>query len=411
VTASTALGPRLFVESVVSAGRIFDERNGSDPFLLDVRDRRTTNFLGVKQDWLFQAKRHGLKWGFELKDLRTEYEYEQTPTAGEPVALSPSPSGQDVGAYVADRIDLTESVRVETGLRWDRQSWLGGGGTLSPRVNAIWALTERTAIKLGWGIFHQPQRTDELQVEDGVATFYAPERAEHRVLSFEHERPDGLRFRATLYSKTMTDLHPRYENLFDPNGLFPEAEADRVEIDAEEGRADGIELAVAGPAGARIAWWGSYALSRAEDLTATGWVPRSWDQANAVNAGVRFRIADAWSLSLTGTFHTGRPTTPVTATATPLPGGGYDVVSAVGARNTERLPAYERVDARLGRIFRIGATRLSASLTVSNLLDAANPCCVESFAYEPHPDGTVTVTPHLRDGLPRLVVAALEWVF
>jgi len=93
ITASIPLGPRLFVDSVVSAGRIFDERNGSDPAVLDVRDRRTTNFIGVKQDWLFQAKRHGVKWGFELKDLRTEYQYEQTPTAGEPVALSPSPSG------------------------------------------------------------------------------------------------------------------------------------------------------------------------------------------------------------------------------------------------------------------------------------------------------------------------------
>jgi hypothetical protein len=411
VSASTPLGPRLFVESVVSAGSISDERNGSDPLLLDVQDRRTTYALGVKQDWLFQAKRHGLKWGFELKGLRTGYEYERTPVAGEPLVLSPAPSGQDVGAYVADRIDLSPEVRVEMGLRWDRQSWLDAGGTVSPRVNAVWSPNERTAMKLGWGIFYQPQRTDELQVEDGVATFYAPERAEHRVLSLEHERPDGLRFRASLYSKRMTDLHPRYENLFDPFGLFPEAAADRVEIDASEGRADGLELAVAGPAGARIAWWGSYALSRAEDLVGSTWVPRSWDQTHAVSAGVRFRIADVWSLSFTDTFHSGRPTTPVSATATALPDGSFEIVPQLGARNSERLPSYLRVDARLGRTFRIGSTRLTASLTVSNLLDRSNPCCVEAFEYAPHPDGTVTVTPKLREGLPRLVVAGVEWTF
>jgi hypothetical protein len=415
VSLESPLTQHLFVETVVSTGKVASDRTGSNPLLLDVEDLRSTRVFGVKQDWLFQAKRHGLKWGFDLKELRTDYAYATTPAPGAsdpaPSALSLAPSGRDIGVYAADRVDLSSAARVEMGLRYDAQSYLQGGGTLSPRVNAVYALSDRTAVKLGWGIFYQPQRTDELQVEDGVTTFYAPERAEHRVLSIEHERQDGLRLRVSVYQKRMTDLHPRYENLFDPFGFFPEAAFDRVEVDPDQARADGLEVAVAGPVGGRFAWWGSYALSRAEDRVDSTWVPRSWDQTQALNAGVRFKIAEHWALSFTGTHHSGRPTTPVTATATQNPDGSFDITPTIGARNSERLPSYHRIDARIGRSFAIRTTRLEASLTVSNLFDRANPGGVSGFDYEPHPDGTVTVHPQLRDGLPRLVSAGLDWKF
>jgi hypothetical protein len=399
---------RLFFETVLSVGRIRLDRSGSSPRALEVHDLRSTSTLGLKQDWLFETAHGTWKWGVDLEHTSTEYEYEMVPAPGSPdlatVALAPAPSGNEIGVYVSDRIPLSGKGWLELGLRFDAQSWVPGSqGTLGPRLNAAVPIGPRSLVRIGWGLFSQPQGIDELQVEDGLAAFQATERAEHRVVSLEHELPTGVVLRASAYQKKMTDVPVRYENLYDPYGFFPEASWDRVAIAPDAARAEGFEVAALGPVGERIAWWASATLARAEDRIGSEWVPMSWDHRNALDAGLRWDLPAGFRLSLAGSYRSGRPTTPVSWTDGLAP--------ALGARNSARLPSYRRIDASIARTFRLRGTTLEAKLTVLNLLNEANPCCVVGFESETLPDGTVTTRPVLRDGLPLFVTAGVEWRF
>ena len=60
---------------------------------------------------------------------------------------------------------------VEIGLRWDRQNWIGDH-QISPRLNLVYTAAPRTIVRAAWGMFHQSQRLNELQVEDGVDVFF-----------------------------------------------------------------------------------------------------------------------------------------------------------------------------------------------------------------------------------------------
>ena len=51
----------------------------------------------------------------------------------------------------------------------------------------------------------------------------------------------------------------------------------------------------------------------AEDIIAGDTVPRSWDQTHAGRLLIGYRRDERWSVALSGSVHTGWPTTPVLA--------------------------------------------------------------------------------------------------
>lgn len=417
--------PRLYAKTQVSVARLGRNRLGSSPEVASVRDDRSTSILGLKQDWVLEDGRHVFKWGVDLKKLRAEYDYSLVPSdTGEPLAGATStatvearqtmvePTGRDFAAYFADTVRLSDALTVELGLRWSTQSYApAADATLDPRFNFAYKIGSRSALRGAWGYFHQPQRINELQVEDGVNEFFPAQRAEHRLLSFEHTLGAGVELRLNAYENRLSDLKPRYENLFDPFGSFPEAKGDRVLIDADRAQAKGIELSVRGPERRNTSWWGSYTLSSTQDEVEGELVPRSWDQRNALNWGVRYRLGRQWDLELTGTHHSGRPTTPVTAEARTQSDGTVEIVPLLGPRNSTRLPAFHRLDLRAERSFAIRGTELQVFAGVANLLDRRNVCCVRSFDFDLESDGSVTVDRQDRPGLSRLFSAGLVWRF
>lgn len=423
ITLKRALSGRIFSQTVLSSGHLNNDRYGSSPRVADVRDSRSTGIAGLKQNWLLQGSRHFFKWGVDVKRLQADYHYTSTPTITpsssfgnaaslDPIAITTAPGGNDLGVYVADRFRVSPKLNVEFGLRWDIQTYtLKRDGTLSPRMNAIYTLGDRTTLRAGWGYFYQPQQIHELQVEDGVEEFFPAERAEHRLVSFEHELDGGFLLQLNAYQKLMTELHPRFENLFDPFGFFPEANGDRVTIAPETARAEGLELSLRSPATGRTGWWAGYGLARAEDEVDGRWVPRSWDHRHALDVGFRWKPGDRWDLTLAGNYHSGTPTTPVTAELHQLPDGSSQIVPSIGARNSHRLPAYHRIDARVSRSIPIRGTDLRTSLTVTNVLGRENTCCIAEFVYIPRADGTVTVERRTRHGLPRLLTFGVHWKF
>ena len=365
VTLKRAFSSRLYGQTVLSFGRLTSDRHGSTARVSGVQDARSTRLFGVKQDWLYQSRAQLLKWGFDLKHLEAQYRYTSVPTAAAPLAIASAPAGADVGVYAADRLRVSPNLNLEIGLRWDSQTYApDGDGTLSPRVNAVYAVGSRATVRLGWGYFYQPQKIHELQVEDGVADFFPAERAEHRIISYRHAFDAGIVLQLSGYQKRMSDLRPRFENAVDPFSFFPEANRDRVRIAPEAARADGFELVVQRPARGTTGWWAAYTLARAEDEIDGRWVPRQWDRRHALSVGLDWKPARNWMVAVAGSHHSGWSATPVSAEG------------EIGLRNSLRSTPYHRLDARVSRSVSIRGSDLTASLILTDAFDQGGVCCV-----------------------------------
>lgn len=113
-------------------------------------------------------------------------------------------------------------------------------------------------------------------------------------------------------------------------------------------------------------------------------MPRSWDQRHTVNFSINYRLADRWNFNLAGNYHSGRPTTPVSAGFR-----GTQFVTELGALNSDRLPSYRRVDLRASR----NVGRLGVFVELFNVLNFTNAQRINSFNFTRQPNGEITTKP------------------
>ena len=245
-------------------------------------------------------------------------------------------------------------------------------------MNLLYDVSSQTQLRASWGRYYQAQGINELQVEDGIDTFFPAQRADHFILSVEHAFTDGVSARVEAYHKDYDQLRPRFENLFDPLVLLPELQYDRVEVAASSGHIDGLEFLLQDRSALPWGWWLSYAVSSAEETVDGSEIPRSWDQRHTFNGGVSW-TQGPWEVALAGTWHTGWPTTPVSL----APGSSTEVL--IGEQNSASFDAFRSLDLRAAYTFELGSSRLLTFLELTNMLGLKNPCCVE---YEVLDSGT-----------------------
>jgi outer membrane receptor for ferrienterochelin and colicin len=350
-----------------------------------VSDLRSFQIFSVRLDSVFRGSISALplqqNFGIEARELTAQYAYMSTvrfeqnfPFPGSPPtqvqrAVAPHPEGDEFAGYWDGRLELGTRWAVQVGLRVDNQTEYGVAHATqwSPRISALFVPSPSTQLRASWGRFSQAQGINELQVEDGVDQFYPAQRADHAIVSVEQSLGAGFDLRIEAYRKQYRHVQPRYENLFDPLVLLPEAELDRVEIAPLSARADGVELLVtARPQGSWNGWFG-YTWSRVQDRMAdVGDVPRSWDQTHAFNVGVGWTHG-AWAATLADLYHTGWPTTALQTAPT----------FAIGARNAERFSAYNSLDLRLTRTFELSHGVLDVFVEVANATARKNDCCTK----------------------------------
>lgn len=387
------LGDGMLVETALSLAGLDQDRRGvesEETVQFDVLDQRNSEVLGLRQGWTWRAApRHLLQWGFELRAFDTEYDYASSFVFDDPLSeIRDDPEeGSRVfvgefeenhsGLYFSDRMLLAEPLTLELGLRYDRHT-LTDENHLSPRVNLAWALNETSVLRVAWGRFLQSQRPYELQVEDGETEFHATERSDHRVLGFEKlfgrdAKSGGLNFRAEIYKRRVSNPRPRYENLYEALNTFPELEPDRIRIAPDRSTAQGVELFLQGRAGKRLGWFANYAWAKTEDEIDGQTVPRQIDQRHALNLDLDCRLGAHWRLNLAGRYHSGWPITPLTLEEEDDGEGGTVYVPVLGPLNSERLPAYHRLDLRASREFRTGGGGLIVFfIDVQNLYNRKN---------------------------------------
>jgi hypothetical protein len=415
---------RLFLQSVASIGQLNTTRNGSygEPDFAEigsVHDDRSAQIVALKNDASFDLTRRNLiKAGITFRRAKSSYDYDADATIRfRPVIPGgPAPdftrhthldvSGSEMSAYLADRIRLTERLVAEAGVRLDSESYTPDGAHINPRLNLAWAAGPRTSVRAAWGRFAQPQSIYELQVEDGVNDFGEAQWAEHRVIGIDQALPGGVTARLEVYDKEFSDLRPRFENIFDRVVLFPELRHDRVRIDAQSGRARGAELLLRLDSRRPVSGFLSYSRAEVTDRIDGRDVPRAWDQPDALAFSVNYKRGAAWNFNVAGTFHTGWPTTPVTAAFV-----DGSLQSEAGPLNSQRLPSYRRVDLRISRNVPAGRGAVSLFVELFNVLSQENVVRVNSFDFSVDRDGVIDVTPRYESLFGILPSFGVTWQF
>lgn len=417
--------PDLSSDTVLSLGYLDNDRdaevNDPDQYIGAVTDRRNVKNYGLHQDWFFEGfEDHFLSWGFELRNERAEYEYQSYaeysdfyvlyPGIESPVesSIAAAPEGNAYSLYVADRWRFNDATALDVGLRWDRQTYTDPGfdDQVSPRVSLFHSLSPSTELRLTWGRFYQSQAIQRLQVEDGLDRFFRPQRADHWIAGLQTRFGTGYRARIEAYLKNYDRMKPRFENLFDPLGLIPELEPDRVRLDPESARARGIELTLEYSRGNDLDWWASYTWSEVIDRIDGADEYRGWDQRHAVQGGVGWRPG-LWEIGAAVSIHSGWPITGMTL--------GYDPEEEVylpipGPRNAERLGTFATLDFRISRQFPVRIGRLSAFFEVTNATNRKNECCVD-YDIDEDENENVFLDETIEHWLPILVAIGVLWEF
>ena len=438
--------PRLSSRTVLSFGsQRRDQSTRVEEFEfsgLAVEDR-SSDVAALRQSWSFEVgQRQLLKWGFEAEDLRADWHYDGRSTAFDPLYTLGGPpiekrnlteaarSGNTYGAYFADRFQLSDDLTAELGVRWDRQTHTGGD-QVSPRFNVAYSLGDDdrySILRAAWGQYHQSQDLRELQVMDGETRYFPAQRAEHRLISFEHGfparrgqsrgsgPPRRRSLRLEVYDKLLSDPRPRFENLFNAAELLLELRPDRVLVTPRRARARGFELVLKTQGGAPrsrsalVDWWLSYANASVKDDIDGVWIPRSWDQRHTVAFSLSYRLWRKWQLNLAGIFHTGWPVTRVDLETVRLADGTIEFRRRVGPRNGDNYDPFNRLDLRLSRRFPSRYGEWTVFFEAMNLLGHNNPRSLESFYLTFSPvSGQPSLVAEENFGLPFLPSFGVAW--
>jgi len=424
----------LTAHTVVSAGRVTRARAGHDVFdleytsrRLEVNDRATLDFYGLRQDWsLLLSEGLLLRWGFETRRASADYDYARwrldwLPNESNPFAppwspwydsltVDMKPSGHELSAYVSGRVRPTERLTAELGLRYDFQSHTDDE-TLSPRANVALDITPRTTLRGAWGLFYQSHDLRDLDVMNGVTRYYPAQHAEHRILGLSHAFRNGTSIRIEAYERRISNPWPEYRDL-QPEMTdvvqeeFPEH---IVRVDPNRGLARGIELLVKREAGGPFAWAATYALAEAEDEIEGEWIPRPRDQRHAVHLEFAYRPTPSWSLSGGWHYHSPWPGTELNVEARTLANGDQYFEETFGPMHALRLPAYHRLDLRASRHLQLGRGRLTLFLDIFNIYGRPNVETYEYFwSFEP---GRLNVFREYEDMIGMLPNIGARWEF
>ena len=388
---SDSLSSNTVLAWVDYSNRRSGDTNDEEKMVATVSDDRDIRQVSLLQDWLWApSDSHRTQWGLQVTYSDADFRYDAEATYGglqavilDPVtsitrSLQASPSGANYAVYISDRWKLSDRTVIEWGLRWDDQTYtdLESDAQLSPRLNLMYRTSEKTELRISAGRYQQSQPVQALQIEDGVTRYWPAQRADHIIAGFRYLAPADTALRVEAFYKDISKVRPRFENLYDPLGVLPELQADRVRIDPTHARSRGVEISADRITGAWN-WWASYTWSEVTDRVDGRDAPRSWDQRHALQAGVAWHD-ERWSFSAAASVHSGWPTTSLELVEIGTDPDGDPIYEAVpGPRNAERLPTYASLDARLSRTFDVRRGSLMVFAEVTNALNRRNVCCID----------------------------------
>ena len=388
-------------------------------------DHRDFRSIALKQDWIYvPSPRWMLGFGVDGKHLDGRYVFDSTKMLQPPFdqvfdnnlvdirSTDLFVDGAQYAAYAELRWQIRNDLTVDLGLRWDRQSYTTAvdDEQSSPRFSILYQPNDNTELRFGWGQFSQAQEVNELQVSDGLDSFFPAQRAEHAVVNLKHRLKNNINLDFSVFRKVFRAVRPRFENAFNHLSIVPEIQFDRVIIDANSAESTGAEILLSRGTGSDdLFWWIGYAWSEVEDSLPGGKRKRSWDQTHTGKYGASWRWGK-WDFSAAGSVHTGWPKTTLTLDSSLGPNGSEQLSLSTSELNASEHSVFHSLDARVSRDFDIRRGDLKIFLEVTNLYGRENACCTE-YSISQDEAGATVLESRTEHWLPLVPSLGIVWSF
>ena len=279
------------------------------------------------------------------------------------------------GVHLEDSWQVTDTLNLTPGLLASQEDYTDEF-FLEPKLRGRWQFDTWWALTGGYGKYHDFPDDNFGQ----YARYYGnPDlkvsRSTHYEVGLQHELRDDLLVSFETYYKTMDKLVIARE---DQNTVYPNLSTEeylalpRYTNDAD-GNSWGFELFINKDLVDRWYGWLSIAYSRTQRTNQlTGEDFRySYDQPVIINAVANYQWNDNWQIGAKWRYQSGQLVTPLTGAEQDSDNPAlYNPI--YGELNSERLPAYHKLDVRADRTYYYTGWEMDLYLEVLNLYAREN---------------------------------------
>jgi hypothetical protein len=359
-------GARVFTEvRVFGVGHTYREHNTDGVSLTDNGHRAA----GVRADATFQiSSRHLARAGLYAQSGHEQARTTFFDSAAQPRQLGAfSASRTETSWYAEDRWSPSGRLTATGGVRLDR---IGSETVVSPRV--------RMALRLGGGWLVRGAAGVQAQAPPLPMLFGLLGNSALRA-SRSIEVDAGLEKTVSARTTFTIDVYRRHDRDYLFALAEPRLEHGKVTSamhpfqNSLDGRAHGIEAAIRRDSASRLSGWIGYAygVTRFTDRLDNLAFPGDADQRHTLNAFGSFRLSGTLALSALWRYGSGAPRTGfLQPSGTTLDFGS--------ARNTIRLPPYQRLDLKVRKVYVWGRPTFTLSGEVLNVFNRQNEYNVTS---------------------------------
>jgi hypothetical protein len=369
----------------------YEKQSGPWRFLVTPSYRLEYLQLGIGQFFAFDLRTHNVSLRSEVErklgrrsGLRVGTEYIGTwfDIAIDAPPIPTGPGGSGAGelttqvksalavpaVYSTVTLGLTDAFTLYPGVRVGYYTRPDATSFVDPRLNFAWQVADRTTLKGGSGIYTQspsPAETSDAFGNPRLGVQRGLQNSAGVSQQFEY----GIDLDATAFFNYIWDQSAGSSALVvRPDGTVgPELFAN-----TQAGRTYGLEVLVRKQLLGRFFGWVAYTLSRSErrPRPSDEWRLFGFDQTHILTLIGVVKLPKGWQVGGRFRLVSGNPNTPVVGAVYDAAGGFYQPLS--GATNSERIPAFHQLDARVDKRWTWKRTSLTLYVDVQNVYNRQN---------------------------------------
>lgn len=310
-------------------------------------EKNKLNDFSLKSDWEFQAKDNAkVLFGIYASNQDVSYEYSQNDTSK---LIDQHTKANIGGVYAEIEFSPGQNLQIKPGIRstfYDQT----GKIYIEPRLSGTYTVNDKLTLKASTGKFYQfTNRVIREDILSGSRDFWVLANGNSIPVSSANHYIAGFSYEA---DKFLIDIEGYYKTL---NNLAEYSQRQtgnrRIGISLEEhfytgtGYTKGIEFLVQKTKG-KYTGWISYTLSEAKNnFDAYGGEFAASQDTRHEFKSVNLYHYGRWTFSATWIFASGKPfTAPLSSYTINNYSGVPRTFLAISDKNSQRLPAYHRLD-------------------------------------------------------------------
>lgn len=272
-----------------------------------------------------------IKLDVDIKNPRcTEFDPNCDATSANYATIKRDQRDNQAAVYIQDRWTFAPQWALTGGLRSTRDDYLKQS-VIDPRLGLEYSFTPNTIFSLAVGRHHQEPAREQTLTEIGNPHLKSV-RSKQIAFGVAQNLAQGWSWRAEVYKKdfdhfVISDPIENYRN-------------------GASGSAHGLEVLVKKDMGYGLSGFVSVSVSKSKrhnDITGENF-SFAYDQPVIANAVLQYKPSEKFQYGARWSYHTGQPDTPIIGTRKDADGR---IRPVYGALNSERFPAYHRLDLRM----------------------------------------------------------------